>query len=269
MFTRARSASCITCRRQAPGRGDKMIIFLNNNEQFLDGFWAAICGGIVPVPLAVGISDEHRHKLLRVARKLGNPLLYTDAKTLERLEALAGEVGESELFAQLKSRAFLVESITDISKAGKLVRPAPEDLAFIQFSSGSTSEPKGVMLTHGNLMANTRGATAVGKYNDAGHFLELDAADARHGSDRLLPDAIRQPRAHQSHADRTIRAPAACCGCRPPPKSASPSPVRRTSATGIFSKCWAIGGSRTPICHRSVRSTTAPSRFQSACATNS
>ena len=39
---------------QAAGarRGDKMIIFLNNNEQFLDGFWAAVCGGVVPVPLA-------------------------------------------------------------------------------------------------------------------------------------------------------------------------------------------------------------------------
>ena len=76
-------------------RGDKMIIFLSNNEQFLDGFWAAISGGIVPVPLAVGISDEHRHKLLRVARKLGNPMLYTDAKSLERLGALAAQVGET------------------------------------------------------------------------------------------------------------------------------------------------------------------------------
>jgi len=147
-------------------RGDKIIIFLNNNEQFLDGFWAAICGGIIPVPLAVGISDEHRHKLLRVARKLGKPLLYTDAKNLERLAALAKEVGEAALFEELKSRCFLVESITDISRPGKLHRPAPEDLAFIQFSSGSTSEPKGVMLTHGNLIANAAGATAVGKYND-------------------------------------------------------------------------------------------------------
>ena len=147
-------------------RGDKMIIFLSNNEQFLDGFWAALCGGIVPVPLAVGISDEHRHKLLRVARKLGRPLLYTDSKSLERLGALAAELGESALFAELKARAFLVESITDISRPGKLYRPVPEDLAFIQFSSGSTSEPKGVMLTHGNLIANAQGATAVGKYND-------------------------------------------------------------------------------------------------------
>ena len=81
-------------------RGDKMIIFLNNNEQFLDGFWAALCGGIVPVPLGVGISDEHRHKLLRVARKIGKPLLYTDAKNLERLAALAAEVGETALFAR-------------------------------------------------------------------------------------------------------------------------------------------------------------------------
>lgn len=87
-------------------RGDKMIIFLSNNEQFLDAFWAAVCGGIVPVPLAVGISDEHRHKLLRVARKLGTPLLYTDAKTLERLQSLATLVGETALFAELKARCF-------------------------------------------------------------------------------------------------------------------------------------------------------------------
>jgi acyl-CoA synthetase (AMP-forming)/AMP-acid ligase II/aryl carrier-like protein len=145
-------------------RGDKLIIFLNNNEQFLDGFWAAVCGSIVPVPLAVGISDEHRHKLLRVARKLGSPFLYTDAKTLERLAALAAEVGESALFEDLKSRTFLVESLTDISKPGKLVRPAPSDLAFIQFSSGSTSEPKGVMLTHANLIANSSGAAAIDHY---------------------------------------------------------------------------------------------------------
>jgi acyl-CoA synthetase (AMP-forming)/AMP-acid ligase II/aryl carrier-like protein len=160
---------------QAAGaqRGDKMIIFLNNNEQFLDGFWAAIAGGITPVPLAVGISDEHRQKLLRVARKIAGatghgapPLLYTDAKNLQRLEALAAETGESEFFAALTARAFRVESITDISRPGKVHRAAAEDVAFIQFSSGSTSEPKGVMLTHRNLIANTQGVHSVCKFND-------------------------------------------------------------------------------------------------------
>jgi acyl-CoA synthetase (AMP-forming)/AMP-acid ligase II/aryl carrier-like protein len=145
-------------------RGDKIIIFLSNNEQFLDAFWAAVYGGIVPVPLAVGISDEHRHKLLRVARKLGRPFLYTDGRSLERLQALATEVGETAVFEELRARTFRVESLSDISKAGKPHRASPEDLAFIQFSSGSTSEPKGVMLTHGNLIANIEGATAIGRY---------------------------------------------------------------------------------------------------------
>jgi acyl-CoA synthetase (AMP-forming)/AMP-acid ligase II len=154
---------------QAKGaqRGDKLIIFLANNEQFLDAFWAALAGGIVPVPLAVGISDEHRHKLLRVARKIGRPLLYTDAKNLERLQTLAAEVGESELMAELKSRSFLAESISDISRQAKLYKATPDDLAFIQFSSGSTSEPKGVMLTHGNLIANITGANLVDKYQES------------------------------------------------------------------------------------------------------
>src|SRR5580692_11617704 len=119
-------------------RGDKLIIVLNSNEQFLDAFWAAVCGGIVPVPLSVGLNDEHRHKVLRVARTLGAPLLYTDAKTLQRLEALSAQVGETALFASLKARSFLVESVTDISRAGKLYRPTAHDLAMIQFSSGST-----------------------------------------------------------------------------------------------------------------------------------
>ena len=111
---------------QAAGaqRGDKMIIFLNNNEQFLDGFWAAVCGGIMPVPLAVGISDEHRHKLLRVARKLGNPLLYTDAKNLERLGALAAQVGETGAVRGTKPRAFLVESSRTSPARASCIAPA-------------------------------------------------------------------------------------------------------------------------------------------------
>jgi acyl-CoA synthetase (AMP-forming)/AMP-acid ligase II/acyl carrier protein len=152
-------------QRLGAEKGDHMIVFLSNNEQFLDGFWAAVCGGIVPVPLAVGISDEHRHKLLRVARKLGKPWLYTDTRNLERLETLATQLGEGPLFAELMSRCFLVDSLTDISRPGKLQRPLPDDPAFIQFSSGSTSEPKGVILTHANLVANTLGATEVDRFD--------------------------------------------------------------------------------------------------------
>jgi acyl-CoA synthetase (AMP-forming)/AMP-acid ligase II/acyl carrier protein len=140
-------------------RGDKLILFLGNNEQFIDAFWAAVLGGIVPVPVALGISDEHRHKLLRIARKLGKPYIYTDRKSFERIGAFANQVGERELFGALRARTFLVDELEDISRAGKRQSVAPGDVAFIQFSSGSTSEPKGVVLTHGNLIANVRGST--------------------------------------------------------------------------------------------------------------
>lgn len=154
---------------QAAGatRGDRMIIFLSHNQQFIEGFWAALAGGIAPVPLAVGISDEHRHKLLRIAKRLRNPFLYTDRRNLDRIGAFAESVGESAVFAALKQRAIIADEITDFSKPGQLARPSPDDVAFIQFSSGSTSDPKGIVLTHRNVVANLRGATAAARFTSA------------------------------------------------------------------------------------------------------
>jgi acyl-CoA synthetase (AMP-forming)/AMP-acid ligase II/aryl carrier-like protein len=149
--------------------GDRLILLLNNNEQFIDAFWAAVLGGIVPVPVAIGISDEHRHKLLRIARKLGSPFIYTDRKTLERVGQFAAQSGDMEAsaaFAGLRPRAFLVEDLTDLSIAGKPHAARPEDIAFIQFSSGSTSDPKGVVLTHANLIAHGEAVTRVAHFNE-------------------------------------------------------------------------------------------------------
>jgi len=144
-------------------RGDKLILLLGNNEQFIDAFWAAILGGIIPVPVAPGISDEHRHKLLRIARKLGNPYIYSERRTLDRIGTFAAQAGESQTFANLRSRSFLIDDLDDISKPGKPHKAQPDDVAFIQFSSGSTSEPKGVVLTHANIIANCQGTiTAAG-----------------------------------------------------------------------------------------------------------
>jgi acyl-CoA synthetase (AMP-forming)/AMP-acid ligase II/acyl carrier protein len=147
-------------------RGDKLILFLGNNEQFIDAFWAAVLGGIVPVPIALGISDEHRHKLLRVAKKLGKPFIYTDKRSLDRIGAFASTVGAADVFSGLQSRAFLVDTLDDISRPGQVHRSQPNDIAFIQFSSGSTSEPKGVVLTHANILANSRGSTEGAKFTD-------------------------------------------------------------------------------------------------------
>jgi len=153
-------------QRLGARRGDKLILFLGSNEQFIDVFWAAVLGGIVPVPVALGISDEHRHKLLRIARRLGSPYLYTERRSLERIGAFASQAGETQLFESLRARTFLVDDLDDISRAGSIQRVTPDDTAFIQFSSGSTSEPKGVVLTHGNIIANWRGSTEAGGFNE-------------------------------------------------------------------------------------------------------
>jgi acyl-CoA synthetase (AMP-forming)/AMP-acid ligase II len=138
--------------------GDLLILHVASNEQFIDAYWACLYGGIVPVPVAVGISDEHKRKLLRIAGQLGEPLLYTDRKLRDRLAAFAAEQGADAAWQALDRRCFLVDQLDDVSRPGTLARLEPGQTAFIQFSSGSTSEPKGVVLTHRNLLANMDGA---------------------------------------------------------------------------------------------------------------
>ncbi len=145
--------------------GDKLILFLSSNEPFIDAFWAALLGGIIAVPVAPGISDEHRHKLLRIARKLHSPYIYTEQRLLERIGSMATEPGDLATLESLRQRAFLVDELDQLGRSGKLYRARPADVAFIQFSSGSTSEPKGVVLTHANLLANIRGATEIAHFN--------------------------------------------------------------------------------------------------------
>jgi acyl-CoA synthetase (AMP-forming)/AMP-acid ligase II len=144
--------------------GDRLLLFLTSNEAFIDAFWAGILGGITPVPVAPGISDEHRHKLLRIAAQLGNAFLYTERKLFERIRNFAEQHEQQAAFAALEARALLSDELTDISRPGRLHESRPGDAAFIQYSSGSTSAPKGVVLTHANLLANCQGATAGAQF---------------------------------------------------------------------------------------------------------
>jgi len=145
-------------QRSGARPGDMLILHVASNEQFIDAYWACLYGGIVPVPVAVGISDEHKQKLLRIARQLGNPFLYTDRKLRERLATFAASQGGPEAWQALERRTFLIDQLDDIAREGTPARTASDQTAFIQFSSGSTSEPKGVVLTHGNILANAEGA---------------------------------------------------------------------------------------------------------------
>ncbi|HEX5651168.1 MAG TPA: non-ribosomal peptide synthetase [Steroidobacteraceae bacterium] len=146
--------------------GDFLILHVPSNEQFIDAYWACLYGGVVPVPVAVGISDEHKHKLLRIAKLLGTPLLYTDRKLHDRLAAFAEAQDESSTWRTLGSRTFLTDSLDDISQPGTPAALTADQTAFIQFSSGSTSEPKGVVLTHRNILANAEGARQAAGFSE-------------------------------------------------------------------------------------------------------
>lgn len=135
--------------------GDELVIFSQSNENFVIAFWAAILGGIVPVPVAVGISDEHRSKLFRILRQLKRGTLFTDSSLLERLVDFARERHLKDVLVLLESHTILMGDV-GAGDSGEVFDASPEDPAFIQYSSGSTSDPKGVCLTHRNLCTNIR-----------------------------------------------------------------------------------------------------------------
>ncbi len=147
-------------------QGDQMVLFTQSNEQFIDGFWACLLGGIVPVPIAVGISDEHRLKLLRVFEQLNSAYLYTEISLRKRLEQFAEAHDLRDAVARMMRRSLVVDEIKNVSVQAAPADVSPQDTAFIQFSSGSTSAPKGVVLTHANVVSNIRAIAVAAKYSE-------------------------------------------------------------------------------------------------------
>ena len=153
-------------QRRGISRGDTVVLYLGDNERFLEMFWACLLGGIVPVPLASGSNDEHWRKLLRVFAQLDRASVCIDAPALERFDAFIAAQGLSAEGAVLRARTVTVGGLDIAGEPGEPVQPNPSDIAFIQYSSGSTGDPKGVMLTHRNLTINTAQLAAGAGYTD-------------------------------------------------------------------------------------------------------
>jgi acyl-CoA synthetase (AMP-forming)/AMP-acid ligase II/acyl carrier protein len=150
--------------------GDELVIFTKSNQKFVTAFWAAVLGGIVPVPVAVGISDEHRLKLFRILAQLQRGTLYTEHELHSRLMDFARPRDFGDIMRKLETRSLIDEDIR-AGQGGEVVDPSPEDIAFIQYSSGSTSDPKGVCLTHYNLTTNIRAIVEGTEWNSADRSL--------------------------------------------------------------------------------------------------
>jgi fatty-acyl-CoA synthase len=141
---------------QAAGlqKGDRLGLIVIEPEDFVLTFLAAVRVGIVPVPLypplSFGNLDAYSERTAKVLESAGARLLVASAKLQNVLWSMVDKVPSLE-------RLVVAEKLRDATTAPVYPEILPEDLAFLQYTSGSTSDPKGVMVTHASLVANSRG----------------------------------------------------------------------------------------------------------------
>ena len=134
-------------------KGDRVALILPTNEDFVLCFFGAIRAGLVPVPIypPLGLAnlqaylDNTRH----IVAKSGARILVTPSK-IKRL------LGTVQAACPSLEEVVAVEGIRESLEPLKPEKIGMDDVCFLQFTSGSTSRPKGVTLTHANLAANIK-----------------------------------------------------------------------------------------------------------------
>jgi fatty-acyl-CoA synthase len=131
-------------------RGDLVGLVLADAEQFLTTLFGASIAGLVPASIypPSTTSDLPRYLDLTagILRASGARAVVTSAALAPSFEGL--RPGCPELSCVLNADAF------DAPATEPDWHASLDDIAFVQFTSGSTSEPKGVALTHANVSAN-------------------------------------------------------------------------------------------------------------------
>jgi len=133
--------------------GASVAIMLPTGVDYFYCFYGILMTGAVPIPIYPPVRrsriGEHLQRHSRILRNGNTALLITEAQAR----------GVAQLLKMQVESLHEIATVPDLlSRAGTYLAPAigAEDIAFLQYTSGSTGNPKGVMLTHANLLANIR-----------------------------------------------------------------------------------------------------------------
>ncbi len=146
-------------------KGDRVAIAVPDPEEFVLSFLGAVMGGIVPVPITPQLLfknvEGYHDTVSHVVNASGAALLLTTNETRQFVEPILPRT------PGLRGGIVAVDELDTKSHAAPDVKIDPTDLAFLQFTSGSTSRPKGVMVSHRNLAWNSESFMIHGLRKDS------------------------------------------------------------------------------------------------------
>lgn len=137
----AAAARLFTVRLRDAGlrKGDKVLLWGENRPEWIVAMWGCVLGGIVVVPIDYRSSGE---LLMRVQHVAGARLLVRGDET-EAVPELGIPVWPLQSIEwRAPHEPFVAEAVSR------------DDLAEVLFTSGATADPKGVLIRHGNILAN-------------------------------------------------------------------------------------------------------------------
>lgn len=143
--------------------GDEVLIVTDDPQLFTALFWACILGRFTAVPVSTPTGDEGGLKIAQILAILKRPWLVGDERVPDRVREIARNLDDiarnlddkaSAALDRLEGHAIAARSADMDGPLADARDARPEDIAFVQFSSGSTGAPKGVTVTHDNLIAN-------------------------------------------------------------------------------------------------------------------